>query len=150
MSSLAIGLALGLWLQLPYNAGIVRLPPVPRRARIVMDRKPKTASNAQDEGCAYARPPSPLHIRRMINGFHLAHEGELESFLQYGCAFDGTVRVDGKIFHVSYEAMENLWTDWPSGKWSALFGPDPDCCDDRDPPMTRARRARLRWYGFLP
>ncbi len=74
----------------------------------------------------------------------------MESFMQYGCAFDGTVRVDGGTFHVSYEAMENLWTDWPSGKWNALFGPDSDCCDDQDPTMTRSRRARLRWYGFLP
>ncbi len=141
---------LGLWLQLPYNAGIVHLPPLPRRARILMERKPSTPSNApENKGCVYSHAPSPLHIRRMVNGFHLAREGELESFLQYGCSFDGTIRVGRKTFHVSYEAMENLWTDWPSGgNGNMLFGPDSDCCDDQDPPMTRKLRARLRWYGL--
>ena len=139
-------LVLAFWMQLPSTGPIAHLPPVPSRARIVVGTKPVTKSNGDDNECAHAFRPTPLFIRRMMVGFHLEREGEIESYSQYGCAYEGQILLDGKVFSISYEGLENLSTTWPDGKDKQLFGPYPDGADPDRP--TKREAKRLHWYGI--
>lgn len=142
----------GLWFQfLPMGAPVSHLPPLPANAHITMGKGTSTDKQRQTDCTGRSNQvPSELHLRRMINGFHLAREGEIESYLQYGCRFEGTIQIGQKTFLVDYEPRENLGTTWPDAKYHILYGPNPDCCDDDPSPLTRRQRARLKWYGLKP
>ncbi len=121
-----LGMLLG---QLPYNAGIVHVQPLPASAKIVVQpwRWDSPVKVRPGDECPYTARLSGQRVRRMFATYHLLRQGEEHDFYAwYGCSASGTLTVDDKSFNFIVRPLNLLSTNWPDGHWKPLGGKHSD------------------------